>query len=62
MLKIYVVGRGVHLCVSMMEGMYKGMYGSWEDGIYGLSSSFEVTKSFPHVAPCLVPASCFAWN
>jgi hypothetical protein len=50
------------MCVSMMGGMYKDAYGSWEDGIYGLPSSFEVVKSFPHVVPCLVLALCFAWN
>ena len=33
--------------VPMIKGLDKGAQGSYDEGIYGLSSSFEVTKSSP---------------
>jgi hypothetical protein len=38
----------------------KGSHDSKEEGIYVLSSSFEVA-SLLVLAPCLAPAKCFAW-
>jgi hypothetical protein len=62
MAKRFVVGWGTHICASMMRSTYKDKLKSWEEGIYGLPSSFEVAKYSLHVASYQAPVPCFAWD
>jgi hypothetical protein len=37
----------MHTYTPFIKGVHKGLHGSWNEGIYGLPSSFEVAKSSP---------------
>jgi hypothetical protein len=47
--------RGAHTYTPIIRGANGGAYGSREEGIYGLPSSFEVAKSSP---PGSLPNTC----